>query len=116
VNANGAAAFRASPSDLFVGNKLSNSKPANVLQILEHAHLISGSVSFIQMLQTSAWKSVTLKAKSRFDILKGFTVFDLASNAIDRFTNVSSSTAGTFVLFSQVRHANAAVHPAGSNE
>jgi hypothetical protein len=68
------------------------------------------------MLHTSTREFLTLKAKSRFDVLEEFTVFDFASNAIDGLINVSSSTAGTFVFISQIRHVNAAVHSAGGNE
>jgi hypothetical protein len=68
------------------------------------------------MLQTSTWKPLTLKAKSRLNVLEEFTIFDFASNAIDGLINVSSSTAGTFIFVSQIRHANAAVHPAGGNQ
>jgi hypothetical protein len=116
VNTDRAAAVRAGPSDLFIGNELPDSEPADGLQIFEHAHVVPGPISLVQLLHAGTGKLLTLKAKSRFDILKRFTVFDLASNAIDRFINVSSSAAGTFLFVPQIRHANAAVHSAGSNE
>jgi hypothetical protein len=44
------------------------------------------------------------------------TILDPALNAIARFTGVDLSAAGTFVFFSQISQANAAVHSAGSDE
>jgi hypothetical protein len=68
------------------------------------------------MLQTNTWKPLTLKAKSRFDVLEEFTRYDFASDAIDRFISVYPSAAGTFIFLPQIRHANATVHSAGGNE
>jgi len=116
VNTNGASTFGASPPDLFVGKKFSNPDPSDILQILDHAHAVFGSISFIQMLQTSTWKSIALKAKPWFGILHEFTIFDFASNARDTFISVSSSAARAFIFFSQITHANATVHSAGSDE
>jgi hypothetical protein len=116
VNTDRAAAFRAGPSDLFICDKFPNPKFPNIFEILDHAHGIFGSIPLIQMLQTGAWELFTLKAKSRFNVLEKFTIFDFASNTRGAFINVSSSTARTFVFLSQISHAKAAVHSAGSNE
>ena len=116
VNTDRPAAFRASPSDFFVFYKPSNPQSLNVSQVFDHAHGIFRPVSFIQMFQTCTWKALALEAISWFNVLKVFTIFDFASNARDGFINVSSSTTGTCILFSQISHANAAVHPARSDE
>lgn len=116
VNTDRAAAVRACPPDFLVCHELSNSKPADVLQIFEHAHVVSSLVSLVQLLHAGAGKFLTLKAKSRFHVLEVFTIFDPALNAIAGFIHVDSSAAGTLIFFSQISQANAAVHSAGSDE
>jgi hypothetical protein len=100
VNTDRAAAFRAGPSDLFICDKLSDPQFFNIFEIFDHAHGIFGSIPLIQMLQTGAWELFTLKAKSRFHVLKVFAIFDFAPNARDGFIDVISSTAGAFIFFS----------------
>jgi len=115
VNADRAAAVRAVPTDLFVCHELPNSKLANGFQIFEHAHVVPGPISLIQLLQTRTGKLLTLKAKSWFCVLDVFTIFDPALGAIGGLMNIRASAAGTFVFFSQISQANAAVHSAGGN-
>jgi hypothetical protein len=88
----------------------------DVLQIFEHAHVVSGPVSLIQLLHADTGKLLTLKAKSRFHVLEVFTIFDPAMDAVVRLTCVDVPAAGTFVFFSQISQADTAVHSAGGNE
>jgi len=114
--ANRAAAFRASPFCFFVLKKLACSNPSYVFKILDHAHPVFGPVSFIQMLQTPTGKLFTLETKSCLGLWQELTCFDFAFQARNRFINVLSSTTRTLFSFSQIRHAKAAIHPAGGNE
>jgi hypothetical protein len=68
------------------------------------------------MLQTRTGKLLASKAKSWFHVLEDFAIFDFASNAVEWFTNVGSSTARAFLFISQVSHANATVHSTGGDE
>jgi hypothetical protein len=115
VHANGAATLRASPSDLFVCDELSNSEASNVLQVLEHAHPIFGPVPFIQLFQPGTGL-LTLKAKSPFGVLDDFTVLDFAADTVGGFIGIAASAAGTFLFVPQIPRANAAVHSTRSNE
>jgi hypothetical protein len=116
VNTDRAAAVRAGPSDLFISYELPNPKLANVLQIFEHAHVVAGPVSLVQLLHARTGKLLTLKTKSWFCILDVFTIFDPALDAIGGLVNVRASAAGTFVFFSQISQANTAVHSTGGDE
>ena len=116
MNTDRAAAVRAGPSDLFIGHKLPDSEPADVLEILEHTHVVPGPVSLVQLLHAGTGKLLTLKTKSRFHILEVFTIFDPALDAIGGLMNVRASAAGTFVFFSQISQANTAVHSTGGDE
>jgi hypothetical protein len=48
--------------------------------------------------------------------LKYLAIFNFTHNTTGGFINIASPAAGTFIFFSQIRHANAAVHPAWSNK
>jgi hypothetical protein len=116
MNADRAAAIRAGPSDFFVCRELPNAKPANVLQILDHAHAVARPITFIQLLQAGTGELLTLEAESWFLVSEVCTVFDPASNAIARLIDADASAAGTFVFIPQISQANAAVHSAGGDE
>jgi hypothetical protein len=116
MNTDRAAAIRAYPSDVFVRHEFPDPEVANVFQVLDHAHVVTGPVAFIQALQASTGELLTLKAKSRFCILEALAVFDPAMNTIVRFVDIDSSAAGTLVFVSQISQTNAAVHSAGRDE
>jgi len=65
------------------------------------------------MFQIIAGEISAFKTKLRFAFLKYCAGLDFTSNTGDRFIGVHSSTTGTFIFFSQISHANAAVHSAG---
>jgi hypothetical protein len=116
VNTDHAAAVGARPSDFFVGNKFSNSQPLDVFKILDHTHVVSGSISFIHVLHTFAGKTVAFKTKLCIPLLKDFAVFDFAPEGADGFIGIFHPATWAGVLVSQISHASAAVHPAGSDE
>jgi hypothetical protein len=78
--------------------------------------MVFGPVSCIQMFQIIAGKISAFKTKFCFAVMKNCAVLDFTSNPGDWFIRVHSSTTNTFILFSQVRHTNAAVHSTGSDE
>jgi hypothetical protein len=116
VNTDRAAAVRAGPSDFFVCHKLPNPKPANIFQILDHAHRVFGSISFIQVPYTLTGELLALKTKSRFGVLKEFAAFDLAPGTRYGVINISFSAAGAFVSCSQMSYTNPTVHSAWGDE
>ena len=116
MDADGAAAIRASPTGFFVCHKLPNAEPLDVFEILDGAHVVSGPIPFIHMFHLLAWKTVALEAELQIPLLKDFTVLDLAPEDAEGFIGVfhPASRAGVFV--SQISHAGSAVHPARSDE
>jgi hypothetical protein len=110
------AAIRARPADFFVRHKLPNAKPLDVFEILDCAHVVSGSIPFIHVFHLLAGKTVAFKTKLCIPLLQHFAVFDLAPENADGFVGVflPASKAGVFV--SQVSHAGTAVHSAGGDE
>jgi hypothetical protein len=71
-------------------------------------------VSCVQMVQKIAGEISAFKTKLCAAAPKNGAGLDFTSNAGDWLICVCSSTTGTFIFFSQIRHANAAVHSAGS--
>jgi hypothetical protein len=100
VNTDRAAAFRASPPDSFVGKKFSNPEILNMFEILDHAHAVFGSISFIQMLHRPTGKAFTFKTKFDFAFLNHSAIFDFASGNTNRLTLVEVSASRAFVFFS----------------
>ena len=68
------------------------------------------------MFQIIAGKISAFKTKRCFAAAKYFTVLDFTSYTGNRFIGVLSPAADAFIFFSQIRHANAAVHSAGSDK
>lgn len=116
MDTNNASAFGAGPPDFFAGNKLPNSKSLDIFEILDHAHVVPGSISFIHVLHTLAGETVAFKAKLCLPLLNDFTIFDLASEDADGFAGVFHPATGACIFCSQISHANAAVHSTGSDE
>jgi len=116
VDADGPAALRASPADFFVCDKLPNAEPLDVFEILDGAHVVSGSIPFIHVFHLLAREIVTFKTELQIPLLKDFAVLDLAPENADGFVGIfhPASRAGVFV--SQVSHAGSAVHSARSDE
>ncbi len=116
MDADGAAAFWASPSDFFVCSKLPNTKPLDVFEILDHAHVVFGPIPLVHVLHPFAGKAVTLKTKLQIPLLKDFAVFDFAPESGDGFVGVFHPATRAGVFVSQVSHAGSAVHSARSDE
>ncbi len=115
MNTNSAAAMRARPSHFFICHEFSYAIFLNVYKIFDHAHVVFGPVSFIQMFQIAAGKIVTSKTKlSAF--LNDLAFFDFASNDANGFIGICCPATWTFIFFSQIGHANATVHAAGSDK
>jgi hypothetical protein len=103
----------ASPSYIFVLQKFSHTEFLNIFKIFDHAHIVFGPVSFVQMFQIIAREISAFKTKLCTAFLENFAGLDFTSHAGDRFIGVRCSAAGTFIFLSQISHANAAVHSAG---
>ncbi len=116
MDADGAAAFGAIPSDFFVCGKLPNSKPLDVFEILDGAYVVSGSISFIHVLDLLAGKTIAFKTKLCIPLLQHFAVFDFAPEDADGFVGVFHSATWTGVFVSEKSHAGSAVHSAGGDE
>jgi hypothetical protein len=64
------------------------------------------------MLQATAGKILTLKAKPEVLVLKGFTRLDFALPASNWFSGIIPPATRTFILWPKVCHADATVHSA----
>jgi hypothetical protein len=110
--ADSAAAFGTSPSRLFASNKSSYSPLSYVVEIFNHAHTVSGSISFVQVFQIAAGEPGTFKTIFRFSIFKGCAVFNSASNNGNSFIDIRRSATGAFIFLPEICHAYTAVHTA----
>jgi hypothetical protein len=116
MNTNSAATSGTRPSQLFISNKSSYAIVIDVSEIFDHAHLVFRSVSFIQMLQILARKTVTSRTKPCSTFLDNFAVFDFTSTNGDGFVGICCPATGAVILLSQIGPANATVHSTGSDE
>jgi hypothetical protein len=116
VDTDGAAAVWASPSDFFVCDKLPNSKFLDVFEVLDHAHVVFGSIPLIQMFHSFAREAAAFKTKFCIPLLQDFTVFDLAPDNADGFVGIFHPATRAGVFVSQISHAGSAVHSAGGDE
>jgi len=81
-------------------------------EVLNHAHIVFSSVSSIQMFQTTTGRIVTSKTELHLTFLNDFAVLDFASNNANCLIGICCPATGAFVPFSQIGHANPAVHSA----
>lgn len=114
--ANSAAARGTSPAHLLTSDKSSYAPLFYVVEILDHAHTVSGPISFIQVFQNAAGKPVTFETILRLAILKGGAVLNSASKNGNSFIDIRRSAAGAFVFLPEVCHAYTAVHTAGGDQ
>ncbi len=110
-----AITFGARPSCHFGINKFANSKILDIFQIFNHAHVVSGAVSFIQMLQVGTGEIIALIAEFSVAVFEISAGFNLTLYAGNRFVAVNPA-AGAMILLTQIRHADAAVHAAGGDK
>jgi hypothetical protein len=116
VDTDGAAAFRARPSDFFVCDKLPNAKLLDIFEVLDGAHVISGSIPLIHVLHLLAGKPLAFKAELQIPLLKDFAVLDFAPEDADGFVGVFHPAPRAGVFVSQVSHAGSAIHSTGGDE
>ena len=114
VNTEYLTAFRAAPPFFFASDEMPYAKFFNVLEIVDHAHAILGSVPLIQVVQPGARKAFTTEAVLDFRVHNLLTVFDSACFANFRFEAVVASAAGAWFPIPCVCNAEAAIHSAGS--
>jgi hypothetical protein len=111
-----APALGARPSRFFISDKFPYPILTYIFQIFKHAHIVLGSVSFIQMSQIGAGEIFAFKTIFCFPVLKNITILYFAHDACNRFVDIYLAASGAFISFSQVGGANSAVHSAWSNE
>ena len=116
MNTNSATALRTSPFPFFSSKKHSNTKLFNIFKILDHAHIVFGSISFIQMFQIFARKLLAFKTIFCRACLENYAIFDFAFDPGNRFIEVSSPATRTSIFILQICPADTTVHPAWSNE
>ena len=104
------------PSKFFVFKKKFNTIWINGIQILQHAHLVSSTVSFIQILKPFTGIFFTLKTKVELITDQNFTIHNLAVHTMSWFCCRTFQTSRTRIPHPQVANACTAVHPTRSNE
>jgi hypothetical protein len=81
-------------------------------KVFNHAHIVFGSVSLVQMFEIVAGEISAFITKFSSAFVKDFAGLDLTSNTGNRFIGIYSPATDTFVLFSQISYADATVHSA----
>ena len=81
MNTDYLAALGAFPPFLFVSDKMPYTELPYVIEIVNHAHAVFGSISFIQVIQPVAGKAVTVETEAGFSLTQLFTVLDSAHDA-----------------------------------
>ena len=66
MDANGSAAVRTEPSFMFFSQEFSDAEFFDIEKVFDHAHVVLGPVSFIEMFHFIAGERVALKAKFYF--------------------------------------------------
>ena len=116
MNTDYLAALRTGPFFLFPFNKIPDAEFSDVLQIVDHAHTILGSVPLIQVIQSAQGKFsqpeqyLTSAPATLSQFLIGH------STRVFGFGTVVTSASGTWITISHVCETKAAVHSAGSDE
>ena len=108
------SAMRAGPFFLFFKQKFPGTDGSDANDVFDQACLISLSVAFIESLDRRAWKGRTLEAK--INPVADGAVPPAAPPAVIWLAALLSSAALAGILFSKVRIANCAVHPAWSQQ
>ena len=112
VDTNRTGTVGTGPSQFFIPYEFSNTKIPDLSKVFNHAHVVLGSVSLVQMFEIVAGEISTFVTKSSSVFTKDFARLNLASNTGNRLVGICSPAADTVVLLSQIGHANAAVHSA----
>ena len=115
MNADDAAAFRTLVLLCLLYDERVDSVVSYELQVFDHAHAVFCAIAFVQLFQSSAGL-YAFKTELRFALFDRLTVFDPASNARKRLICIVATAARAFIFFSQISHADAAVHAAGCDQ
>jgi len=121
VTADYAAALRALPFLFFPFQQLTDSFPADELQVLDHIHTEVSLVSFIQMDQARAGEVAALKTEADFPVEQQVaSLFDECTLFIPMPASAAIRYAEPFlfqvVLKRKVSRAHGAIHTAGSDQ
>jgi hypothetical protein len=116
VNADDASASGASILGPLSGKESLHAIFLDLTQVLDHAHLVCGSVSLIKILQALAGKTITSRTVLFSTFLHCLAVLDFASDNRNGFVGICCPATGASVLFSQESHAYSAVHSTRSNQ
>lgn len=110
------AALRTGPAHLFAAEEVLYAVLLDVLQVVHHAHPVLGPVTSIQTIQPVARKPVAFETVSGGARLSVLTTLDAAMDAGLCFAAVSAAATGAWIQVSCIGAAEAAVHPAGSDQ
>jgi hypothetical protein len=112
--------FGTDPFHFLIPNEMSNPKFIYHFEIVDHAHSILCSISFIQLFQPGAWITITtIGTILNFALGDLFAIFNSTSITVFRFLTISISVLSatwTRILFSNVSQAKATVHSARCNQ
>lgn len=113
VNAKQAAATWTSPAALLLPDKTADAVGFDEGKIFQHAHAVTGSVAFVQLLQALA--RIILATKTEFSLAAaGFSAKpDAAFPAVCRFGPVPKQAARALPFLPQMPEADGAIHAAG---
>jgi len=81
MNTNYLATFGASPSFLFVFNKIPYAELSYIFEIVNHTHSVLGSIAIIQVVQYNTGKAITTEAILDSTFRYFLTVLDSARDA-----------------------------------
>ena len=115
MNAEHLTTFWAAPAFFFASDEMPYAEFFNVLEIVDHAHAVLGSIALIQIFQSGARKAVTIEAVLDFSVHYLLTVFDSARDTNFCFEAVITSATGARLLISCICDAEATIHTAGCN-
>ena len=116
MNTNDLAAFGACPSAHLLLDEISYTDLLYVLKIINHAHTVFCSVSSVEVVQPVAGVLPAIEAIPQIGSLEHFTPFYPAQSPGFRLQIVISPAPRTRILFPDIGAAEAAVHPAGSDQ
>lgn len=105
MNTNDLTALRTLPLFLLLLDKTLDAVFLDVLQVLDHAHTVLGSVPFIDVFDPLA--RITIATTTMLEIALGqlFTVFDLAARTGFYIAGFYTPAAGACIAFSDICHA-----------
>ena len=115
MNTQHPTAFWAFPLFFFGSYEFPYAEFSNVLEVIDHAHAVLGSIPLIQMIQPDAREAVTTKTVLDFSVHHLLTVLDSTCDAGFRFEAVVTSATGAWFLSLVYALHETAIHSAGSD-